>query len=103
MGWRAGGYPFREVLAEVRANLEVLEKCPGPHDFQKIGDGKVFDAKWRCAECAASSIIRQPPGTPAAWLTLTGSRSATERPTIIGMSTRVSAARFLRRRLGCVA
>ena len=51
MGWRAGGYPFREVLAEVRANLEVLEKCLGPHDFQKIDDGKVFGAKWRCAEC----------------------------------------------------
>ena len=67
MGWRAGGYPFREVLAEVRANLEVLEKCPGPHDFQKIDDGKVFGAKWRCAEWAASSIIRQPLGTPAAW------------------------------------
>ena len=51
MGWRAGGYPFREVLAEVRANLEVLEKCPGPHDFQKLDDGNVFGAKWRCAEC----------------------------------------------------
>ena len=29
------------VLAEVRANLAILESCPGPHDFQEIDDGKV--------------------------------------------------------------
>jgi hypothetical protein len=48
---RPGGYPFRGVLAEIRANLEILEKCPGPHDFQEIKDGKAFGAKWRCATC----------------------------------------------------
>jgi hypothetical protein len=51
MNSRSGGYPFREVLAEVRANLAILESCPGPHDFQEIKDGKVFFAKWRCATC----------------------------------------------------
>jgi hypothetical protein len=51
IGGRSGGYPFREVLAEVRANLKILEACPGPHDFQKIDDGKTFGAKWRCSKC----------------------------------------------------
>jgi hypothetical protein len=51
---RPGGYPFREVLAEVRANLEILEKFPGPHDFQEIKDEKVFFAKWRCAICGGA-------------------------------------------------
>jgi hypothetical protein len=53
MSGRARGrpLPFSEVLADVRANLEMLEKCPGPHNFQKIDDGKTFGAKWRCTAC----------------------------------------------------
>jgi hypothetical protein len=40
------------VLAEVRANLAIFESCPGPHDLQKIDDGKAFGAKWCCTECS---------------------------------------------------
>jgi hypothetical protein len=51
MGGRPGGFQFREVLAEVRANLATLEACPGPHEFQEIKDGKAFGPKWRCSKC----------------------------------------------------
>jgi hypothetical protein len=77
---RPGGYPFRESLAEVKANLAILEACPGPHDFQEIKDGKAFGAKWRCAtlwRCRRSPgcrLVHPRPGTrgqgAGGWLTL---------------------------------
>jgi hypothetical protein len=39
-----------ELLRQIRANMALLEGCPGPHDFHPFGDRPIF-RKSRCSKC----------------------------------------------------
>ena len=41
----------REIWEQVKENHRKLRECPGPHDFHKIDEGKVFGPRYRCSVC----------------------------------------------------
>jgi len=42
---------IKEIARQVKENAARLKGCIGPHDFQPIGERRLFD-KQKCSKCA---------------------------------------------------
>lgn len=40
-----------QIWVTVKANLEKLKSCPGPHDFRAMYPGRTFNQRYRCEKC----------------------------------------------------
>lgn len=45
----------RQIFDQVRANLHLLNNCPGPHDFVCLTPEKPLGAKYRCTVCGGTT------------------------------------------------